>query len=1267
MKRNRTSVVKDTVAKNTEVNVVLITLDHNLSGAVSEAKTSLAKDLPGLNLSVHAATDWHENDAKLRACKDDIAKGDIIVASMLFVEEHVKAVIDDLTARRDQCDAMVCCMSAGEVMKNTSMGKFKMDGEQKGPLALLKKLRGSSGKSQPGKHKDLSKTAGERQMKMLKRLPKLLKYIPGTAQDVRTYFLTLQYRLSASQENVANMVRMLVDKYADGDRIALRGNTPAADPIEYPNTGVYHPLMKDKVSANTADLPMLPNAKGTVGLLLLRSYILSGDTAHYDGVIRAFNARGLNVVPCYCNGLDNRPAIDAFLSGGDTGVVVDAVVSLTGFSLVGGPAYSDARAASDALEALDVPYIAAHVTEFQTLETWEASATGLMPIETTIMVAIPELDGSIASQVFGGRSVGTKNAPRTCGCSRNLGTCPTGQSCMHPHEERVATLVARTEKLVSLRRTERAKRRIALTVFNFPPNSGNMGSAAFLDVFSSVHATLLKLKSEGYDVGEVPADADALRDTVLKGNSEEYGALANVHATIDVEDHVRREPYLTDIEAQWGPAPGRDNTNGGAIFILGKQFGNVFIAVQPGFGYEGDPMRLLFEKGFTPTHAFSAFYRYLREDYAADAVLHYGTHGALEFMPGKQVGMSADCWPDRLIKDLPNFYLYAANNPSEGTIAKRRSAATLVSHLTPPVTQAGLYKGLNDLKSALDRLRNLPPEQADDIDATHQLIVAQAEQLDLLDGLPTNNREAFVVALTGKLLELEYSLIPQGLHVVGEAMDEDQRLEMLALIAEADETPSPTTDTIQAIVHGKDDEVAKARENVATPEHGLLIDKLVEANSNLSRNEELDGIVTALDARFVRPSPSGDLIRTPGMLPTGRNIHGFDPFKIPSAFAVKDGAMQAAKVLERYMEADNTLPETIAVVLWGTDNLKTEGSPMAQALALLGARPRLDSYGRVVGAELIPLDELMRPRIDVVITLSGIFRDLLPLQAQMMAEACYLAATADEPAERNFVRKHALAYATENACTLEESAYRVFSNAEGAYGANVNFLIGSSAWTDDEEIANQYSSRKCFAIDRKGKTANQSKAFDTVMGQVDLAYQNLDSVELGVTTIDHYFDTLGGIAKTVERAKKVAGKPEDLQIFISDQTQGQGKVRSLGEQVSLETRTRSLNPKWFEGMLAHGYEGVREIEAQITNTMGWSATTSGQVKPWVYQKLSETFVLDDDMRARLAALNPAASSRMINRLIEASERDYWQPDAETLEALQQASDEMEDALEGVEG
>lgn len=1248
MKQNHISA-----AEATPMNVVLITLDNHMSGAVDEARAMLRADLPGLNLSVHAATDWDEDGSRLQACKDDIAKGDIIVASMLFIEEHVKAILPALEARRDHCDAMVCCMSAGDVMKNTSMGKFKMDGKQSGPMTLLKKLRGSSQKGNAS-----GKTAGERQMKMLRRLPKLLRFIPGTAQDVRAYFLTLQYRLAASNDNIANMVRMLVDRYADGDRAALQGSLQPQSPIEYAEDGVYHPVLKERVSSNIADLPQSATAKGTVGLLLLRSYILSGDTGHYDGVIRAFEQDGYNVVPVFCHGLDMRPAIDTYLSGGETGVPIDALVSLTGFSLVGGPAYSDAAAAAAALEKLDVPYVSAHVTEFQTLEQWSESDAGLMPIETTIMVAIPELDGAIGSQVFGGRSQGTAEKPRNCSCARKAGTCPIGQRCMHFDADRVNTLVARAGKLIALRKTERAQRKIAVTIFNFPPNAGNLGTAAFLAVFESLHATLLHMKAEGYTVGDIPGTPDELRESVLSGNAETYGALANVHHLIGAEDHVRRETWLSEIEAQWGPAPGRDFSNGSSIFVLGKQFGNILVAVQPGFGYEGDPMRLLFEKGFAPTHAFSAFYRYLKEDYAADAVLHFGTHGALEFMPGKQVGLSGECWPDRLIGALPNFYLYAANNPSEGTIAKRRSAATLVSYLTPPVTQAGLYKGLSELKSSLERLRTTSPDQTDQCDDIFELIVAQSEQLELKQGLPLDNRDHFIERLTASILELEYALIPHGLHVAGKAMSDNERGEMIALIADADDAPTPDKDVLDAIVNFEDRDFTAVSDVV---EQQALVERLIKVNKELCQNGELEGLMTALDGRFVSPSPSGDLIRTPEMLPTGRNIHGFDPFGIPSAYAVKDGARQAAKVLDRHLEESNALPETIAIVLWGTDNLKSAGAPMAQAMALIGAKPRVDSYNRVCGAELIPLAELNRPRIDVVMTLSGIFRDLLPMQANMLAEASFLAATADEPEDQNFVRKHAVAYAREHGCNIEEAAYRVFSNGEGAYGSNVNFLIGSSAWTDDQEISATYTNRKSFAIDRKGKSSKQVDLLTDVLGHVDMAYQNLDSVELGVTTIDHYFDTLGGITKAVSLAKNVSNIP----VYISDQTQGEGRVRTLSEQVSLETRTRSLNPKWFEGMLDHGYEGVRQIESQITNTMGWSATT-GQVQPWVYQELSETFVLDDEMRKRLAQLNPASSARMVNRLIEASERDYWNPDTETLDALQRASEELEDRLEGVE-
>ncbi|WP_394690170.1 magnesium chelatase subunit H [Hoeflea sp.] len=1234
------------------VNVVLITLDNHMSAAVDDARRMLSADLPNLNLSVHAATDWNDNPDKLQACKDDIAKGNIIVASMLFIEEHVKAIGPALAARRDHCDAMMCCMSTGEIMKNTSMGRFKMDGEQKGPMAFLKKLRGDASK----KKADSGRTAGERQLRMLKRLPKLLRFIPGTAQDLRNYFLAMQYRIAASDANIANLVRLLVDKYADGERRAYRGTIPAQAPVEYPEQGVYHPDIKGHVSADIKALPVNRKAKGTVGLLLLRSYILSGDTGHYNGVIRALEQRGFNVVPVFCSGLDMRGPIAAFLSGGATGTTIDAMVSLTGFSLVGGPAYSDASAAAETLAKLDVPYVAAHVTEFQTVERWEASDQGLLPIETTIMVAIPELDGATGTMVYGGR---TDNAGGTqpCVCSRDCGTCPTGRSCMIAHSERVEVLAGRIEKLVALRNSARAERKVALTIFNFPPNAGNMGTAAFLSVFESLHATMIKLKEEGYTI-EVPEDAETLRDLVLNGNAAQYGALANVHALVSADDHVRNEKHLGEIEAAWGPAPGRIFTNGQSIFVLGRQFGNVLIAVQPGFGYEGDPMRLLFEKGFAPTHAFAAFYTYLKRTFRADAVLHFGTHGALEFMPGKQSGMSGKCWPDRLIGDLPNLYLYAANNPSEGTIAKRRSAATLVSYLTPPVTNAGLYKGLSELKSSLDRLRNLDAGQADERQEAFELILIQAEQLDLNKTVSPADPDTYVAALTAAMLELEYALIPHGLHVAGQSMSETERREMITLMAGSDETEAPSNDTIEAIVTFDEDKIDAAR--AANADQSGTIDRLVRANANLSDNRELDGLITAMDGRFVAPSPSGDLIRTPDMLPTGRNIHGFDPFGIPSAYAVKDGTRQAARVLERYLETDGVLPETIAIVLWGTDNLKTEGGPMAQAMALMGARPRLDAYNRVCGAELIPLDQLNRPRIDAVMTLSGIFRDLLPMQATMLAEASYLAATADEPVEMNFIRKHALAYAEEHGCDLEQAAYRVFSNAEGAYGANVNFLIGASAWTDDQEIADMYTSRKGFAIDRKGKSSAQVELLNDVFAKVDMAYQNLDSIELGVTTIDHYFDTLGGISKAVSLAQN--GK--QLPVFISDQTQGEGRVRTLGEQVALETHTRSLNPKWFEGMLAHGYEGVRQIEAQISNTVGWSATT-GDVEPWVYQKLSETFILDDTMRRRLSELNPASSLRMVNRLIEAKDRNFWKPDDETWAALCAAGEEMEDRAEGL--
>ncbi len=520
----------------------------------------------------------------------------------------------------------------------------------------------------------------------------------------------------------------------------------------------------------------------------------------------------------------------------------------------------------------------------------------------------------------------------------------------------------------------------------------------------------------------------------------------------------------------------------------------------------------------------------------------------------------------------------------------------------------------------------LPHADAAQRDTLAALIHAQAVAVDLAAAEPVWDRQATdaLDRLFGALLELEYTLIPHGLHVVGEPPNAEQRAAMLDAA-------------------GVTDAPEKAR-----------LDGLLAAD------HEIPAIVHALDGGYLRPAPGGDLLRTTEVLPTGRNLHGFDPFRIPSTFAVRDGACQADRLLARHQTDAGALPETVAMVLWGTDNLKTEGGPIAQVLWLIGAEPRCDSYGRVAGAQLVSLDVLGRPRIDVVATLSGIFRDLLPLQTKLLAEAALLAATADEPIQHNFVRKHALAFQQEHGGTIEDAALRVFGNADGAYGANVNQMIGSGTWSDENELADAYLRRKGFAYGVSGRPQRHDAVLSHALSRVDLAYQNLNSLEMGVTTVDHYFDTLGGISRAVRRARGGTAAA----VYIGDQTRGEGAVRTIAEQVALEIRTRALNPKWYEALLAHGYEGVREIEAHVTNTLGWSATT-GNVAPWVYEKLSETFVLDPAMRERLAALNATASAKIANRLIEAHERNYWAPTEAMMQALQRAGEDLEDRLEGV--
>ena len=800
---------------------------------------------------------------------------------------------------------------------------------------------------------------------------------------------------------------------------------------------------------------------------------------------------------------------------------------------------------------------------------------------------------------------------------------------------------------------------------------------------------MVAMREAGYTV-TVPESVDALRDAVIQGNREQYGAVASVFTRVPTDEHVRREQYLPQIEGAWGAAPGTQFADGYGIQILGAEFGNVFVGVQPSFGWEGDPMRLLFEGNFAPTHAFSAFYRWLREDWGAHVALHFGTHGALEFMPGKQAGLTDQCWPDRLIGDLPNVYLYASNNSSEGTLAKRRGGATtLISYLTPSVSAAGLYKGLIDLKATFDRWRNMDERTTDGERASVVAVLQeQACALELASPLPpwTTSDGLTIEATRQKLLEVEQSLIPVGLHIVGKTPSVEERADMLLAIANVgrpDAEVPPFGEVLQGAATRampvEDIERAAAEIIAVTVAAGDVatglraadragfaslpleptLRGLLRLDQLLAVDSEIPGMLRALDGRYVMAAPAADLVRNSAVLPTGRNLYGFDPYKVPSPYALKEGAARAEQLIARHVADGNDFPETVAFVLWGTDNMKSEGTQLAQVLALMGVVPRFDGVGRLSGARLLTLQQLGRPRVDVVASLSGIFRDLLPLQVKLLAEAAYACATADEPEEQNFIRKHALAAMREDGVDMETAALRVFGNSEGSYGSNVNLLLETGRWEDEDQLADLFVQRKGFAYGVDGKCRAGQKMMKRALGTASLSFQNVDSVELGATDIDQYVEALGGVNRVIEQQqqKKVA-------CYMGDHTGKDGKIRTLEEQVVLESRTRALNPKWYEGQLVHGYEGVRNIAGHIATTVGWSSTT-GSVPGWVYGEMAQTFVLDADMRDRLAGLNPSAAAGMATKLLEANDRGYWTPDEATLEALRDAAADLEDRLEGV--
>jgi len=574
------------------------------------------------------------------------------------------------------------------------------------------------------------------------------------------------------------------------------------------------------------------------------------------------------------------------------------------------------------------------------------------------------------------------------------------------------------------------------------------------------------------------------------------------------------------------------------------------------------------------------------------------------------------------------------------------------------------------------------------------------------NNLSPEERDRWVLQLYDQLLELEQRLIPTGLHVLGRPTTQRETADLLLMIASFDRPEHGARALNDLIAEGLrlssyesilrqssvNTEKLDERERVeaiasqsiseflkngitaaveflqrhanVTPDRAKPVFLLLErVAKQLETNNEMETISRALRGEYIEPGPGADIVQNPLILPTGRNTHAINPYSIPSAVAFNRAERTAADLLDRYLKEHGRYPRAMALVLWGLDNIKTQGEGVAQALWLLGVRPLRDSLNRVTEVQPIPLEELARPRIDVVMTVSGIFRDLFSPTVQLLDKAVRLIAQLEEPPELNYLRQHVLQEIHES-CDFDEAATRVFSNAPGNYGTNVNFMVIDSQWECEDTLGDLFVTRKCFAYgrDSQGRSVEGREArvaMDRALTRVDLTYQNIDTFEIGITDVDHYFEYLGGVSKAVE--KRSHSRPS---IYLSDALSRNSKIRSLQETVNLETRTKTLNPKWYEGMLSHGFRGVAEIENHVSNTFGWSATADA-VDDWVYTEVARTFILDELMLERLRSLNPHSARSLVARLLEAHGRGYWIVDPEILEKLREIGVALEDQLEGV--
>ena len=1072
--------------------------------------------------------------------------------------------------------------------------------------------------------------------------------------------------------------------------------------------GIYHPDMPDCYMTDLAAYreQFCKQDRPVIGLLFYRDEWIWDDLAYPDAFIREAEKKGCNVLAVFTNQMPDEslgmPSIrkvfhDFFTLNGET--VIDVLVSAMKFSHVGNSSLTTGE-----LEQLGVPVLTAY-TLLTTEEDWRKNPEGLNAVETSIAVALPEFDGAIHGVPIAGRNV-----------------LPDGAIEYRPMPERTAAMVDKAIKWARLHRLKNEDKKVALIFHNYPPKNYNIGSASGMDSMESATRLLARMQADGYKVDFLPESA------------EEFIRIMTSHATNDLSlltdkqaeecQKLSADEYAAFFATIPEDARQKMTEQWGNILVPGTMNGNIFMTVQPARQYGMDPARAYHDPSIAPTHQYLAFYYWLREVFKADAVIHLGTHGNLEWLPGKATGLDRSSYSDIALGSLPNIYPYLMTISGEGVIAKRRSSACLIGYLPAPVAEAGAFDELAELEKMADEYSHFQKQDSEQAAELEKKIIELAHETKLDESVTYDEIKPFadyLAELHEYIEELQDSEIHVGLHILGQPPEGDILIGEVMHLLRLSNGPVPSLYNLwaekfslnfeeleknpSAIVEAFDltgGELLRRIRNesrafvTAIAEKGFT-EEAVNAAMQLTETaegpeawqqkieslgkyiieeiyprlakttDEMEHALAALSGKYVPPGPSGSpSAGGVDLLPSGRNFYGVDPRALPSQAGWIAGKKLGDRMIEKYITDEGKYPENIGMVLWSGPNMRSSGQDIAEFLYLLGIKPVWQKGSlRVTDLEVIPLDELKRPRIDVTARISGLFRDTLPHLAELMDKAVLMAAKLDESDDDNFVRKHiredSKALQADGASADDawrNAAFRVFGDAPGTYGSGINVVLDAKNWESEKDLADVYVRWGGHVFGGGQRGVYQPELFKKRLAQMELTVKNEDSHDMNILSSDDYNGFHGGMIAAV----KSFGQKTPVSYVGDSANRGAPKVRTVAEEMKRVVRTESLNPKYIEGLMQHGYKGAMDMANRLNISFQWDATSS-VMEDWMYNDYAEKYAFDPKVQQWMKKVNPWALQNIAETLLEAEQRQMWNADDETKEKLQELYLSVEGEIE----